>query len=985
MTLMDFFVPKWRHSNPEVRITAVRSMTSEKMDDLDRIARTDPAADVRMAAIRQIEDSERLEAIADSIQDDAVKAAARDRLDHLYHDRLREADDRTARIGLVDKLTDENRLAEIAADIPDPDIRMAALNRITRPLILCRVAESQCGPAVGGAVVNRLTDPELLKRLTRSASNKKVRKSAEKKLATLSRTEAPEADRIDELAACCSRLEGLLADGDWPAYPPALAEAQTIWTEQDPEGVHPLRERFQRAAEAIQAEVEICERKGEAQAALEALCAEAEGLPGGDSPEAVQEGIHRIRNRWEAIDGAVVPAPLFETLSARFREALQEAKTAMEGLRAEKDREAREREDRLDALSRLCRAAEELVARADETVGSGERAAEWEALERRWREQATEDPSEAPLTERFDAAREKRREVAERAAQKAGEAIRKQEAELYALCEQVEAAVEATDRAGLEKTVRSAQAEWKTAGDRAPETKAALSERFRIACDRFFTAQRTFWEKTEWERFANLTQKEELCVIVEALAENGVVNGLPEMVREVQNRWKAIGPVSREKAASIRNRFQTACDNVYTRCRGEKETLAAEARDLVEGVPEPEGFASAAEWEQVADALKMIQARWKAIGPLPRALEKLLFETFQSRCNDFFERRRQFYQVLDTERKENLRRKKSLCDEAESLAESADWVPTAGRLKELQRRWKETGPVPREETDRLWRRFQAACNTFFERLEAAKPAHLARKQALCETVESLTASVSDENLKDTAHRIMALQEEWKEIGPVPEEAADALWERFHTPCDRFFDRYRGHVQEIRSKQAGNQEKKEAIVAEAESLAGSETWKETGERLKALQKAWKEIGPAPRRVEPALWERFRTACDRFFSRRNEFFAAQDRERSRKLAEKTEICLRLEVLAQLIAPDSAPDAGASDQAAERVRIGLAYREGVIVPGDRKTTSENVLKEVRHLQETWKRIGPVRGEADQRLWRRYREAAATFFPPKRSAPEE
>lgn len=989
MTLIDYIVPKWRHSNPEVRIAAVREMTAEKLDTLEKIARTDADSAVRIEAIRRLDDAARLEDIADGVADDAVKHAVQDQLNRIYHDRLLNARDRSDRIALLEKLDDEDRLADIAADMDDPEIRMAGLARIHRPAVLCRVAERHCGPAVGMEAVSRIDDAELLKRLTKTASNKKVRKQAGDKLKSMNRR-GPVAPADDPLEASCLRLESLLEEGNWPEYPAALADAVVIWEAHDPERVHPLRGRFQRAADAIQAQLETFQEKGKVQSDLEGFCAEAEGLvspsvSGELSPETLQDRIGSIRERWAAVEHSVVPAALYETLCNRFQAACEKAESEASRLQTEQAEAASRRAVRWADLERLCEKAERLSERI-ETRGADEQLlGDWEPLRAEWASALTDDASEGELRDRFEAAGERIRQAQQTAARRAERALQEQEARLHALCEQVETAVDAEDRGGLEKTVRAAQAEWKATGNLAPEVKAALSDRFQAACGRFFQVQREFWEKAEWKRWANLTQKEELCVIVEALADAESTDGLPEMVREVQNRWKSIGPVSKEKSGPVRERFNAACDAVYGRCLTEKETLAAEARDLVQGVPEVEGFESAAHWEQVSDVLKSIQARWKAIGPLPRAMEKPLFETFQAHCNEFFERRRAFYQTLDAERKENLARKTALCNEAESLADSTDWGDTAGKLKALQRHWKEVGPTPREDADRLWHRFQSACNRFFDRLEAAKPEHLAQKQALCEEVEALAADASDDNLKETAHRIMALQEEWKAVGPVPGGAADELWERFRAPCDAFFDRYRDHVQEIRSRQEENKAEKEAMAAEAETLAESDNWKATGDRLKALQKAWQEIGPAPRRVEGAIWERFRSACDRFFTRRNEHFANMDRERARNLEKKENICLRLEVLAQLASPDGAPPVDAADRAAERVRVGLEYKDGVIVPEDRKTTWENVLKTVRRLQADWKTTGPVRGEDHRRLWQRYRRAAAVFFPPRQETGEE
>lgn len=983
MTIIDLIRPKWRRSDPEVRIEAVREMAAEQLDTLEKIALTDPETEVRVEAIQRIDDGERLEAIGADASDPDIKKTVEARLNQLRHHWLTDAADSAERLAILEKLTDEDRLTAIASEMDDPDIRMAALARITRPTLLCKVAESNCGPAVGGEVVARLDDTELLRRLARNATNKKVRKQAEIKIEELERREDPDAPIREALENCCERLESLLAESDWPACPKALADAETTWRTCDPAGTHPLRGRFQKAVDIIEAQLKTFQQKGEVQSALENLCVQAKDLAdaaesGSLSLAAIPERIADLEVQWDEIDHQLASPGLYETLNSRFQDACRLAGEECERRQSKKALEAVRQQERLDALSLLCGEAEALADAAFGAEDVDPQALEF--LKLRWRELADDRSEEASLKDRFEAALTRCQDAVEAAARRAAEAVKDQEAGLQSLCEQVEAAVEARDqdRPGLEKTVRAIQAEWKRAGDLIPEVKSALSDRFQDACDRFFQVQREFWEKMEWERFANLTQKEELCVIVEALAEAQETEGLPEMVREIQSRWKTIGPVAKDKSEALWTRFHGACDSVYGRCRREKEQLIQEVREYVEGVPDPDGFETAADWEAVADAIKAVQARWKAIGPLPRSMEKTLFENFQAFCNAFFERRRSFYQKLNAERKENLAKKMRMCEEAESLVDSKDWAAAASRLKEMQRNWKSVGPASRDETDRLWQRFHTACNMFFERLEAAKPNHLSKKQDLCQQVEALTAAASDDNLRETAHKIMAIQEEWKTIGPVPEQEIESLWERFQAPCDRFFEKYRDHVQDIQTRQQENLAQKEALAAEAESLSDSRAWKETGDRLKALQKQWREIGPAPRKAEQVLWERFRSACDAFFQRRNRFFDDLDQELSDKLAKKEDLCLRLEVLAQLTSPDQPPSPETSDRAAERLRVGLEYKNGVIVPGDRKASWENARKTVRRLQDEWKRIGPARGDTDKRLHQRFRRAADRFFSP-------
>jgi hypothetical protein len=968
MAIFDFIKPKWKHSDPRVRLQAVREMEPDATERLQKIAITDLDMRVRVEAVQKITDEHLLTDFAASTGDSPVIEAARNQLNALYQESLFRVTDSNTRKQILKKLDDEEILTVIAEEIDDPDIRMAAADKVRAPERLCRIAESHCGLKTGLSIVARLDDPEHLKRVARKATNKKVRKQAEEKLAeTATAVHLPEVEarKEAELTRLCRTLEDLENTWNWAVAEDLLAQTAADWRSLNPEEDHPLSDRFQAARERIQDRLARLELEKQTRETLQSLCEAAEGLTDLPSQEALSR-MADLEAQWMEADPTALPDSAAKALEERFQEARKLLDTHLEIM----EEQAAARQRAKTGLEALCREAEALAADSDPIDANGR----WSSLQDRWKTLYVEDPEIAPLQARFESAREafssarEARQAADAAARTA------EENRLRELCRQVEAAVDAEDRAGLVNTVKSAQEEWRSIGDRSPESKAELTPRFEAACGRFFEKQRTHWEQREWERWANLNQKEDLCKVVELLVRDGVVEGAPDVVRDARNRWREIGPVSKEASEEIWNRFNRACDEVYGRCLAEKQGLMDQLRTLTDplkGEP-PENF----NWSDAAEAVKALQTRWNAVGLLPAGLEKDLRREFQETCNTFFDRLRSFYQERNQARRENLEHKARLTEQAEALAHSEDWAEISGTLKKLQRQWKSVGPVPKPAGDVLWNRFQTACNTFFDRMKAAEPENLARKEAICLRAEELAAGpVDDADIIRVSRELMDLQRQWKAIGPVPAEVAEDLWTRFREPCDAFFARRNEFFKRRKAEQAENQARKEALVSQAQALADSTDWRETGETLKTLQQTWKSIGPAPRKQEPVLWDRFRGACDTFFTRRNDHFCRLDRTRAENLEKKEQLCISLEALARLLMPEAALS-GRVAAPAEQLSMALAYKEEILVPGNRKETWERALRKVRDLQAEWKTIGPVPADKDRDLWGRFRQAADLFF---------
>ena len=254
----------------------------------------------------------------------------------------------------------------------------------------------------------------------------------------------------------------------------------------------------------------------------------------------------------------------------------------------------------------------------------------------------------------------------------------------------------------------------------------------------------------------------------------------------------------------------------------------------------------------------------------------------------------------------NLGVQEQLCAKMEALQAVEDPEAVARQIRELQQQWRSATDVPRAQGEALWRRFKTAhdeawarCEAYFAEQAQVRSENLAKKIALCEQAEALSVSSS---WIQTAEAIKRLQADWKTIGPVTRGQEKAIWERFRLACDQFFTRRQTDLVERKKVWAENLTRKEALCVKAEALAESTDWDATAAEVKRLQAEWKTIGPVKKSRSEAIWQRFRTACDQFFSRHAQRF---DVARAERVAAREAVCASLEALGAPEVPEAAPD--------------------------------------------------------------------------------
>lgn len=434
-----------------------------------------------------------------------------------------------------------------------------------------------------------------------------------------------------------------------------------------------------------------------------------------------------------------------------------------------------------------------------------------------------------------------------------------------------------------------------------------VEHRLRAARAALFARAQELREADEWTRWANAAIQEELCRIVEGLAERTDLERVTHEVADADRRWHEARLAPRDQAEALRQRYQAARSAIKARL---DSYLAKKAQEQAEHLKEKlalceraEALADSREWLKVASELKDLQARWKAIGGAAPRDERVAWKRFHAACDSFFTRRQEDLRSQKETWAGNLARKEDLCGKAEALAESIEWEKTASEIRRLQAEWKEVGPVRRNRSEAVWLRFRKACDSFFDRYkkrdELDVTARKAEREALCLEMERL-APDGDPPPEDLAARVAALMARARQAAALPVADEEALTRRLVEARNSLVATHPQRFAGTELDPEANRMRREKLCARVEALAAS-AGEEAGSalsgdalarRLKealasntiggraeaearrkaeraevdSARAAWKRLGPVPGEVGDALDARFNDACARFLGGR-----------------------------------------------------------------------------------------------------------------------
>ncbi len=330
-------------------------------------------------------------------------------------------------------------------------------------------------------------------------------------------------------------------------------------------------------------------------------------------------------------------------------------------------------------------------------------------------------------------------------------------------------------------------------------------------------------------------------------------------------------------------------------------------------------------------------------------------EEFKTMMNPVRERKAALAAAEEEERNKNLTRKLALIEELNTISADTDNVNRAfPRVKEIQAEFKEIGEVPATEATDLWKNYQAAVEQFYDQLKVNKDLrdydfrkNLELKTLLCEEAEKLN---DEEDIVLAFKRLQNLHDEWRQTGPVAKEVREEIWARFKDASTLVNKKYQGFFEERKARELENEKAKTEICERVEALDFSSlktysAWDEMTKQILAAQEDWKKLGFASRKANNALFTRFRSVCDKFFTLKAEHYREMKEELAANLAKKTALCEKAEAL-----KDST---------------------------DWKKTADELVR----LQKEWKTIGTVPKKHSDNIWHRFQAACDAFFESRKA----
>ncbi|MBQ3173924.1 MAG: DUF349 domain-containing protein [Alistipes sp.] len=308
---------------------------------------------------------------------------------------------------------------------------------------------------------------------------------------------------------------------------------------------------------------------------------------------------------------------------------------------------------------------------------------------------------------------------------------------------------------------------------------------------------------------------------------------------------------------------------------------------------------------------------------------------------------------LEASKEENLKIKLQIIEELKELINSDETMNTTfTRFRELQTKWKETGLVPQQNVKDLWETYNLHVENFYNFIKINKELrdldlkkNYEAKLSLCEQAEELALETQ---VVEAFRKLQKLHDQWRETGPVALEFKESLWERFKEASSRINKRHQEHFESLKAEQMKNLALKQELCEKTEALVARpmltrKDWNKASEELLEIQKVWKTIGFAPKKDNNRIYERFRSACDRFFDLKRDFYAGVKSEMEHNLAIKNELCAAAEALA--------------------------------TSEDWKHATDELIA----LQAKWKQTGPVARRHSDVVWKRFRAACDKFFERK------
>ncbi len=407
-----------------------------------------------------------------------------------------------------------------------------------------------------------------------------------------------------------------------------------------------------------------------------------------------------------------------------------------------------------------------------------------------------EDPADEVLRQLLNSIKEKK---AARAAEVEAELQRNYEKK-NALIDEITAMSNDTDNVNRHFTrFREIQQEFKTVGDVAPQQMSDQWKRYQEAVEIFYDQLKVNKDLRDYDFKKNLETKLQLCAEAEQLDAEADVIAAFKRLQDLHVTWRETGPVDKEQREEIWTRFKEASAVVNKKYQAffeERKAREQENENAKTAICERlealdfDSLKSFNAWNDMTKTILQAQEDWRKLGFASKKANNALFTRFRAVCDKFFAQKAEYYKSVKEDMAANLEKKIALCEQAEALKDSTDWKATADKLTELQRRWKTIGSVPKKRSDEVWKRFQEACDFFFEQKKRDLSQSRKSEQENLRAKRALTASLkeiaADAPRQEVVAAIKDAQARWNEIGHVPFREKDKVYEEFRAVINELY-------------------------------------------------------------------------------------------------------------------------------------------------------------------------------------------------------
>lgn len=366
------------------------------------------------------------------------------------------------------------------------------------------------------------------------------------------------------------------------------------------------------------------------------------------------------------------------------------------------------------------------------------------------------------------------------------------------ILEQLRALIDGEDNPNSFQVFKDLQLQWKQVGPVPMSNLKTLWANYNALIDRYYDHRSIYFELKELDRKKNLESKIEICLKAERLIEVPLIKDAVHELNELHHEFKHIGPVPKEDQENVWQRFKQASDEIYAKrdafIAGLQVELKANLDLKTQLYTEIDSFATFAtdrikDWNQKTQQILELQKKWNAVGPVPRAKAKELNKKFWSAFKTYFHNKGIFFKKLDEERGNNLKAKRELVTRALELKESEDWAHTSQALIELQKKWKEIGPVPEKQREKIYQEFKEACDFFFEhrrgsqeKADLEQNENLTKKESIIEELLSTVKAGTG-----TLEALEQLQAQFSSIGFVPKNVMSSVKSRFNEASTKYIE------------------------------------------------------------------------------------------------------------------------------------------------------------------------------------------------------